>query len=120
MDDCNQRDWIYSHRITVLTYFPSRIKAFMSNSVGYTSQVAAPRVIKTHLPIELLPKDILKAKILWVARNPKDTLLSFFNHEKLLPVHGLREDAFDEFFANFLKGQTLYGDYWNFMKVRRS
>ncbi|XP_041480795.1 sulfotransferase 1C4-like [Lytechinus variegatus] len=39
----------------------------------------SPRVFMTHLIYDLLPKDLLKAKVVYVARNPKDLILSWYN-----------------------------------------
>ena len=43
--------------------------AIMSDSIGYVEQCPSPRVIKTHLPLEFLPENILdKCKVIWVCR----------------------------------------------------
>jgi len=40
-----------------------------------------PRMIKTHLPVEFLPKEVIdEAKIIYVARNPRDVVSSWHNH----------------------------------------
>ncbi len=93
------------------------IQLFMSDSVGFASKMKSPRVLKTHLPLTMFADDTSKkSKVLWIARNPKDTLISLFKHETILPIHGLKPEAFDEFFKNFLKGETVYGGYWDYMR----
>ena len=42
------------------------------------------RFIKTHLPIELLPSEISKAKVLFIHRNPKDVLVSYYYFARML------------------------------------
>ena len=48
----------------------------------------SPRVIMTHMPMELMPKDVFKkkSKIIFMVRNPKDVVTSYYYHVcKLLP-----------------------------------
>ena len=36
------------------------VRSFMAHSMDYVQQLQRPRIIKTHLGLELLPKDLLK------------------------------------------------------------
>ena len=50
----------------------------------------SPRVIKSHLPLELLPPSLATTgKVIFVCRNARDQAVSFYHHEKLLTHHGL-------------------------------
>ncbi|EFA11828.1 luciferin sulfotransferase [Tribolium castaneum] len=84
------------------------------DSIKFVKNQKGPKVIKTHLPWELLPKQIQngvkKPKIIYVARNPKDVCVSFFNHEKLISGYS---GTFDEFCELFLDGKVLYAPYWH-------
>jgi len=69
------------------------------------------RVIKTHLPLSLLPRDMLDTcKVIYVTRNPRDMVASFMHHNRLLRVTDFRgTDA--EFVRHFCLGNVTYGDY---------
>ena len=44
------------------------------------------RLIKTHLCYEMLPEQVRtkKPKLIYVTRNPRDAVVSYFNHWKVL------------------------------------
>ncbi|XP_070818609.1 sulfotransferase family 5A, member 1 [Chaetodon trifascialis] len=76
-----------------------------------------PRVITTHLPHHLLGPALQgsKAKIIYVSRNPKDVLVSFYHFHKManfLPEAG----TFPEFLHQFLKGTLSYGSWFDHVK----
>ena len=51
------------------------------------------RFIKSHLPLSLLPPNLLStAKVIYVARNPKDAMVSFYHHHRLIESHGFIGD----------------------------
>lgn len=92
--------------------------AIMLDSISYVESIPSPRIIKTHLPLEFLPPNLLETcKVIWVARNVKDSAVSFYNHEQLLPNHGLKPESFEQWCSLYMKGQTLFGNYWSHLKV---
>ena len=60
--------------------FSKRHKPIYKNLAAQTSQ----RFIKTHLPLKLMPRNIKEvgAKVVYVARNPKDVAVSYYNFHK--------------------------------------
>ncbi|XP_044262681.1 luciferin sulfotransferase-like isoform X1 [Tribolium madens] len=90
-----------------------KIPASLLDSINFVKSQIGPKVVKTHLPWELLPKQIQngvkKPKIIYVARNPKDVCVSFHNHEQLINGYS---GTFDEFCELFLAGKVLYAPYW--------
>ena len=101
--------------VTLEISFQERAKGDM---IEYADNLPSPRVVKTHLPVDHLPKDLLeKAKVIYVARNPKDQIVSWFHH---MPYKPETEKAVsvDDFALDFIKGNLPYGDYFKHLKVR--
>ncbi|XP_069192661.1 sulfotransferase 1E1-like isoform X2 [Procambarus clarkii] len=78
--------------------------------------ISDPRVIKSHLPLSLLPSDLLdQAKVVYVARSPKDVVVSlyyFFRVMKLFSFTG----SFDSFVKHFMNNDLIYTPYWLHVK----
>ncbi|PSN52286.1 hypothetical protein C0J52_08323 [Blattella germanica] len=79
----------------------------------------SPRCLKSHLPLQLLPKELwtVKPKIIYVAREPKDVAVSFYHHFRFLGGYlGTCEDFVEAFLAG-LVGCGLFWDhvldFWN-------
>jgi hypothetical protein len=93
-------------------------KAMARHNLDAAAAMKGPRVIKTHLPIDMLPKDVLtKAKVVFVARNPMDCCVSFFHHERLVPNQGFL-GTFEQYAELFRNGRNPMGDYFYHLKVR--
>lgn len=72
----------------------------------------APRVIKTHLPRNLLQLSD-RAKYVYVVRNPFDCAVSFFHHTRGFVNHyDFAAGDFATFFECFIAGQVDFGDYF--------
>ena len=68
----------------------------------------APRVFKTHLSYDLVPKprdQATKPRYIYVMRNPKDTAVSFYHHYELMPE--TPHLSWDEFFELFIEGKGI-------------
>ncbi|XP_038855163.1 sulfotransferase 2B1-like [Salvelinus namaycush] len=75
------------------------------------------RIITTHLPYNLLASALQgsKAKVIYVARNPKDVAVSYYHFHKMakfLP----EPNSFDEFLDSFLEGSVSYGSWFDHVK----
>ena len=65
----------------------------------------SPRFIKTHLPMSLLPPKILDtAKVVYVARDPRDVAVSSFHHSKLFRVLDF-PSPFKDFWNLFIRAK---------------
>ncbi|KOC59245.1 Sulfotransferase 4A1 [Habropoda laboriosa] len=100
---------------TILPRYPEmKLPQLVLDSVEYTKNRASPRFIKTHLPFTLLPRQLRtgekKPKIVYVARNPKDTCVSYYYHCRLM--EGYRGD-FNNFSRLFLGEKRSFAPYWD-------
>ncbi|XP_008291323.1 sulfotransferase family 5A, member 1 [Stegastes partitus] len=78
---------------------------------------APHRVITTHLPYHLLGPALQgsKAKVLYVSRNPKDVVVSFYYFHKM--ANFLPEAAsFPEFLDQFLQGTLHFGSWFDHIR----
>jgi hypothetical protein len=82
------------------------IEAIATPGYEFFPQMTQQRFIKTHLPFKLLPPSIKEnnAKVVYVARNPKDVVVSYFHLNKLYRTQGFVNDfeTFFEYFTNDL------------------
>jgi len=84
----------------------------VSKSMEKAKNMKRPRFIKSHLPWDLLPRQIRngerKPKIIHVARNPMDTLVSYYHHNRLLELY---KGDFNLFKALFLRNKLSWCPY---------
>ncbi|XP_010745095.1 amine sulfotransferase [Larimichthys crocea] len=72
----------------------------------------SPRLRVTHLQQHFMPAALSqrKGKVIYVARNPKDVLVSYFYFHKVANMLETPKD-FDDFFEKFMRGD-VYGCSW--------
>ncbi|XP_076651407.1 sulfotransferase 2 [Halictus rubicundus] len=85
--------------------------AKLGDSVKNVEDMPRTRYVKSHLPADLLPRQIheKKPKIIYVSRNPKDTCVSFYYYCKTF--HNMT-CSFDDFAELFLTDNAPMGPYW--------
>ncbi|OWF54906.1 sulfotransferase 1C2-like [Mizuhopecten yessoensis] len=91
------------------------------------TDMTSPRVLNTHIPYRFLPKQHLVkgCKIVHVLRNPKDTLVSWYNHTKrdsrLKHDRTTEEEEFPGTWDNFLRDQieNIHNTYDGFFKFEK-
>uniref|UniRef100_A0A2R8NAG9 Sulfotransferase n=1 Tax=Callithrix jacchus TaxID=9483 RepID=A0A2R8NAG9_CALJA len=66
----------------------------------------APRLLKTHLPLALVPQTLLdqKVKVVYVARNAKDVAVSYHHFYQMAKVHP-DPGTWDSFLEKFMAGE---------------
>ena len=84
-------------------------------------KLSSPRLLKTHLPAQLAPKEIfsLNRKTVTVIRNPKDVALSirkFYQNGTCLEPFNKFENL-EDFLDHFLGGKTFYGSWWDWNRA---
>nr|XP_046253388.1 cytosolic sulfotransferase 3-like isoform X2 [Scatophagus argus] len=74
----------------------------------------SPRLIKTHLPVQFMPKSFWEqnCKMVYVARNAKDSVVSFFHFERMTLCCPEPED-WDNYLQRFMKGQLMCGSWYD-------
>ena len=88
-------------------------------AIGFSYHVdidkrASPRAFKSHLPYDMMPCGLPSStpgKYIYVIRNPKDVLVSYFHHDRNIPIYPLYE--WDEYFEKFMQGDVDFGDYFD-------
>lgn len=72
----------------------------------FIPNIDSPRFIKTHLPFSLMPPSVMnkQAKVIYVARNPKDVMVSYYYLSRSFRTTGYVNDfeRFCEYFENDL------------------
>lgn len=81
-----------------------------------TESFPSPRLIKTHFRFDVTPWND-ETKYIVVARNPKDTVVSFFYHTVGFEFYDYADGKFDNFFDWFNDGNHDFGDYFDMVPV---
>ncbi|XP_061765446.1 sulfotransferase 1C1-like [Nerophis ophidion] len=76
-----------------------------------------PRIIKTHLPFQLVPIGFWenKCKVIYVARNAKDNLVSYFHFDQMnltQPDPG----PWEGYVHKFMRGEVPWGSWYDHVK----
>lgn len=83
---------------------------------AFADRLPSPRFIKSHLPFDLLPNVLDSGcKVVYVARNPKDVVVSWYNFQKDMKEIKFQGN-FEDFCEYFMKDLCLYSPYWTHLK----
>uniref|UniRef100_A0A3B4ELB0 Sulfotransferase n=1 Tax=Pygocentrus nattereri TaxID=42514 RepID=A0A3B4ELB0_PYGNA len=92
-----------------------------TRAVLFLDKLSAPRTMVSHMPYPLMPPTFSssKAKAIYIARNPKDVLVSSFYFHQMA---SFLDDpgTFEEFMDKFLAGQVLFGKWTDHVKSWRN
>ncbi|OWR53533.1 Retinol dehydratase [Danaus plexippus plexippus] len=81
-------------------------------TVDQIKNMPSPKFIKSHLPLSLLPPNLLeKSKVVYVARDPRDVAVSFFHHYKLMKMMAPDRD-FKTYWSYFINSKLLWTPYF--------
>ncbi|XP_061613331.1 sulfotransferase 1C2 isoform X1 [Phyllopteryx taeniolatus] len=81
------------------------------------NKMAPPRIIKTHLPIQLVPTGFWenKCKTIYVARNAKDNMVSYYHFDRMnltQPEPG----PWEGYIHKFMRGELSWGSWYDHVK----
>ncbi|KAK7106894.1 hypothetical protein V1264_014920 [Littorina saxatilis] len=112
---CNDFDYEKAQATTIEDRFP--FLEFPYPGVKVVAQSPPPRFIKTHLPFSLLPKqlDEKKPKVIYIARNPKDTAVSLQAFTKMINYVTFLGNM-EDFAQLFVEGTVFYGPWEKHVK----
>ncbi|XP_055693971.1 sulfotransferase 1 family member D1-like [Lutzomyia longipalpis] len=114
---CNDLDYETAKNVALIERFPFiEFGSILARDLELTDEVSraekmpSPRMIKTHLPAHLLPRQIwtVRPKIIYVARNTKDTAISFYHHYR--NIHRF-VGTFDDFMEAFLQDKIIFSPF---------
>lgn len=72
-----------------------------------------PRIIKTHLPYSMTPKNP-KAKYVYITRNPKDALVSYYYHVKgFANSYECPNVTMNDIYQKFVEGKMEFNSYFD-------
>ncbi|CAH1390172.1 unnamed protein product [Nezara viridula] len=96
----------------VFLEFSTLSENYPQNTIEKIEKMKSPRFIKSHLPLSLLPKQIsvVKPKIIYVYRNPKDAAISFFHHYRFWHQY---QGSLQEFLDAFSDDKVMYAPFWD-------
>ena len=71
--------------------------------------IPSPRILNSHLNLRFLPKQLFekKCKIIHVLRNPKDAVVSWYNHDVGIQCYGY-SGKWENFLPLFLEDKCRY------------
>ncbi|XP_070823809.1 cytosolic sulfotransferase 3-like isoform X2 [Chaetodon trifascialis] len=74
----------------------------------------SPRLIKTHLPIQLVPKSFWEqnCRVVYVARNAKDNVVSYFHFDQMAQFEPEPGD-WSSYLHRFMEGKMVFGSWYD-------
>ncbi|XP_040346336.1 sulfotransferase 1 family member D1-like [Herpailurus yagouaroundi] len=89
----------------------------LDNGVEDLKKKQSPRLVKTHLPVQLLPSSFWKnnCKMVYVARNAKDVAVSYYYFYQMAKLHP-EPGTWEEFLDKFMTGKVAFGAWYDHVK----
>ncbi|XP_006011256.2 sulfotransferase 1B1-like [Latimeria chalumnae] len=87
------------------------------SGINMLSKMASPRVIKTHLSFHLMPKSFWEqnCKLIYVARNPKDSMVSYYHFDRMNLLKTAPE-SWEGYFQDFMQGNVTFGSWYDHVR----
>ncbi|XP_049875172.1 luciferin sulfotransferase-like [Pectinophora gossypiella] len=98
---------------------PEKIKIIdtaMRPAPEVLASTPSPRFIKSHLPMSLLPEGTLDtARVVYVARDPRDVAVSYYHFVKSFPTYEMKAD-FKSYHDLFINDLEMYEPFFEHVK----
>ncbi|XP_037334261.1 cytosolic sulfotransferase 3-like [Pungitius pungitius] len=90
------------------------IPGFGSGKDAADNLPTSPRVIKTHLPVQFVPKSFWEqnSRIIYVARNAKDNVVSYFHFDRMNRMQPEPGD-WSRYVPRFMEGKLVFGSWYD-------
>uniref|UniRef100_A0A8C9WTT1 Sulfotransferase n=1 Tax=Scleropages formosus TaxID=113540 RepID=A0A8C9WTT1_SCLFO len=87
---------------------------FQTGTDQIESLLTSPRLIKTHLPVQLVPQSFWEqnCRMIYVARNPKDIMVSYYHFDRMNKIQP-DPGAWEEYIDKFNTGQLVFGSWYD-------
>uniref|UniRef100_A0A3P9I587 Sulfotransferase n=1 Tax=Oryzias latipes TaxID=8090 RepID=A0A3P9I587_ORYLA len=101
-------------RVPFLEFY---MPGFPSGVDELNQSTTVPRIIKTHLPVQFLSKSFWEqnSKIVYVARNAKDSVVSFFHFDRMNKAQPEPGD-WSSYLKRFMDGKMVFGSWYEHVK----
>ncbi|KAJ0060600.1 hypothetical protein NL108_016585, partial [Boleophthalmus pectinirostris] len=89
----------------------------MCSGLDLLKKMDPPRMIKTHLPFQLVPLGFWenKCKVIYVARNAKDNLVSYYHFDRMNQTQP-EPGPWDSYIHKFMRGDVAWGSWYEHVK----
>ncbi|XP_074852222.1 sulfotransferase 1B1-like [Carettochelys insculpta] len=86
----------------------------LPSGVQQLENAPSPRVIKTHLPFQLVPKSFWenKCKVIYVARNAKDNVVSYYYFDQMNKTQP-EPGPWELYLQKFMAGKLAWGSWYD-------
>ncbi|XP_062315105.1 cytosolic sulfotransferase 2-like [Osmerus eperlanus] len=95
-------------------FLEMHMPSFPSGVAELNKMSTSPRLIKTHLPVQFIPKSFWEqnCKIVYVARNAKDNAVSYFHFDRMNMAQPEPGD-WNSFLQRFMEGKMVFGSWYD-------
>ncbi|NXU51070.1 ST1D1 Sulfotransferase, partial [Turnix velox] len=87
------------------------------SGVEKLEKMPSPRLVKTHLPVQLLPTSFWdkNCKVIYMARNAKDVVISYYYFYQMAKIHP-DPGTLPDFLNTFMAGKVAYGSWYDHVR----
>ncbi|KAL2920980.1 Cytosolic sulfotransferase 5 [Bienertia sinuspersici] len=94
-------------------------EAFEYPRPQHLNELPSPRLLNTHMPYNSLPGSIMSSgcRVLYISRNPLDTVVSFYYFmldllKKMVHEKQFINTSLEDFFEDFYNGRSVHGPFF--------